>query len=155
MLRIRVNAWPIPEARGTFPPGDKMTVERIQPAPRKPRILVIDDDRDVRDGLARALARATPYEIATAADVFEAGYQLAAFRPDLVLLDIVMPGMGGFDICERLRRLTAGEKLRIVVLTGFSGAGHNEQSLLAGADLFLVKPQDVQTLATYIEDLLG
>lgn len=133
-----------------------MTVEHMpSPSPRRPRVLIVDDDKDVREGLARALARAASYEIATAADGFEAGYQLAAFKPDLVLLDIVMPGIGGFDVCERLRRLSTNEKLRIVILTGFAGAGHNEQSLLAGADLFLIKPQDVQTLVMHIEDLLG
>jgi DNA-binding response OmpR family regulator len=133
-----------------------MTLERMPaPSPRRPRVLIVDDDKDVREGLARALARAANYEIATAADGFEAGYQFAAFRPDLVLLDIVMPGMGGFDLCERLRRVSTSEKLRIVILTGFSGAGHNEQSLLSGADLFLTKPQDVQSLVMHIEDLLG
>jgi DNA-binding response OmpR family regulator len=130
-----------------------MTVERFPV--RRPRILVVDDDADIREGLARAISRQGGYEVATAADGFEAGYQLAAFQPDVVLLDVVMPGMGGFDVCERMRRLARGEKLRIIILTGFAGGGNNERSLLSGGDLFLTKPQDVQTLLMHIEDLLA
>ncbi len=122
---------------------------------KKRRILVVDDDDDVRTGLARALGRQGGFEVAAAADGFEAGYQLAAFEPDLVILDIVMPGMGGFDICERMRRMAHGQRLRIIILTGFSSVGNSERSLLSGADLYLTKPQDIQTLLMHIADLLG
>jgi ActR/RegA family two-component response regulator len=54
-----------------------------------------------------------------------------------------------------MRRLAGVERLKIVVLTGYSGAGNSERSLLSGADLFLTKPQDVDTLITHIGDLLG
>ncbi len=128
-----------------------MSLERT---PRKPRILVVDDDEDVRVGLARAFLRGGEYDVETAADSFEAGYQFASFQPDLVILDVVMPGMGGFDICERMRRMAPNERLRIIILTGFPGAGNNERSLLSGADLFLTKPQDVETLLMHIEDFL-
>ena len=130
-----------------------MSMERLPGGKR--RILVVDDDDDVRSGLTRALARQSGHEVAAAGDGFEAGYQLAAFRPDLVILDVVMPGMGGFDICARMRRLARGERLRIIILTGFSTSGNSERSLLSGADLYLTKPQDVQTLLMHIEDLLG
>ncbi len=126
----------------------------IEGVPAKSRILVVDDDDDVREGLARALSRAGGYDVLTAADSFEAGMQFSRFQPDVVLLDVVMPGMGGFDICERMRNMAGGRRLRIVILTGFAGPGNSERSLLVGADLFLTKPQDVQTLLMHIEDLL-
>lgn len=119
------------------------------------RILVVDDDDDVRNGLARALSLHPRLELCTASDGFEAGYQFASFRPHLVLLDVVMPGMGGFDICERLRRFSGEGSVKVIILTGFPGHGSNEQSIVAGADLYLTKPQDVNTLLTHIEDLLG
>jgi CheY-like chemotaxis protein len=119
------------------------------------RILVVDDDADVRNGLSRALALRGGYQVTAAADAFDAGYQFARQRPDLVILDLVMPGMGGLEVCERMRRLAAAERLKIIVLTGYSGAGNSERSLLSGADLFLPKPQDVDTLMTHIGDLLG
>lgn len=127
----------------------------VQPQGGRARILVVDDDPDVRDGLARALTRAGGYDVATAADGFEAGYRIAEYRPHLVLLDIVMPGMGGLDVCERIRKVVGDDELKIIILTGFAGSRNNERSLIVGADLFLTKPQDVQTLLTHIEDLLG
>lgn len=130
-----------------------MTVEPF--AQRKRRVLVVDDDPDIRDGLSRAFTRHGNLDVATAADSFEAGYQLAAFKPDLVLLDVVMPGMGGFDICQRVREMVPEGGIRIIILTGFAGPGNNERSLISGADLFLSKPQDVQTLLMHIEDLLA
>ncbi len=128
----------------------------IAPAPSGARrILVVDDDADVRNGLSRALQRRGGYQVASAADSFEAGYEFARQRPELVILDIVMPGMGGLEVCERMRRLAGAERLKIIVLTGYAGSGHGERSLVSGADLFLTKPQDVDTLLTHIGDLLG
>ena len=119
-----------------------------------PRILVVDDDDSVRLGLARALGALAGCEVETARDAFEAGYKLSAFRPALVLLDVVMPGMGGLDICVRMRRLAGHERLRIVILTGYDGSGHNERSLISGADLFLTKPMDVDEILRHVRDLL-
>ncbi len=101
-----------------------MDLARTPSGPR--RILVVDDDADVRNGLARALA-----------------------------LRGGMPGMGGLEVCVRMRRLAGAERLKIVVLTAHSVSGNSERSLLSGADLFLTKPQDVETLITHIGDLLG
>jgi DNA-binding response OmpR family regulator len=119
------------------------------------RVLIVDDDDDVRSGLGRALDLQPNLEVETAEDSFEAGYKLASFRPEVVILDVVMPGMGGHHICERIRALAAADSIRIMILTGYPGGGSSERSLLSGADLFLTKPQDVQTLRMHIEDLLG
>jgi DNA-binding response OmpR family regulator len=119
------------------------------------RVLIVDDDDDVRTGLGRALGMQPHLEVQTAADSFEAGYKLGRFRPEVVVLDVVMPGMGGHHICERIRSLDCADPIRIVILTGYPGGGSNERSLMSGADLFLTKPQDVRTLRMHIEDLLG
>lgn len=130
-------------------------IDLARPPQGSRRILVVDDDADVRNGLARALTLRGGLQVTAAADAFEAGYEFARQRPDLVILDLVMPGMGGLEVCERMRRLAGTERLKIVVLTGYSGAANSERSLLSGADLFLTKPQDVETLLTHIGDLLG
>ncbi len=119
------------------------------------RILVVDDEGDVRHGLARAITRLTGYESATAANAFEAGYQLAHFRPDLAILDIMMPGMNGLEICGELRRIASSDEVKVIVLTGYPGGGNKEITVLQGADLLLEKPQDVETLIRHIDDLLG
>ena len=118
------------------------------------RILIVDDDSDVRASLARALVQTGRYSVETAADGFEAGYRLGAMTPDLVILDVVMPGMGGFDVCERVRALAGGAGIKIVVLTGYPGTGASERSLLSGADLFLTKPQSMESFLAHVEDLL-
>ena len=114
----------------------------------------MDDDSDVRASLARALVQTGRYSVETAADGFEAGYRLGAMTPDLVILDVVMPGMGGFDVCERVRALAGGAAIKIVVLTGYPGTGASERSLLSGADLFLTKPQSMESFLAHVEDLL-
>ncbi len=126
---------------------------RTGPAPA-PRILVVDDDEDVRRGLAFALGTGRGWEVRTAADGFEAGYQVARFRPHLVLLDLAMPGMDGFTVCRRLRELSEGRDLRIVILTGYGSRGNGERSLIYGADLFLRKPVDLDELLAYLDELL-
>jgi CheY-like chemotaxis protein len=65
-----------------------------------------------------------------------------------------MPGMGGLDICSRIRSQPELDRVKIVILTGYPGGGNPEKSLLYGADLFLTKPQDVDTLRAHVRDLL-
>ena len=122
---------------------------------RAHRLLVVDDEPGVREGIAAALRRdPAGYEVQTAGDAFEAGVKLADFRPELILLDVVMPGMGGLDICSRIRSHADLDGLKIVILTGYPGGGNPEKSLLYGADLFLTKPQEVATLRAHVRDLL-
>lgn len=118
------------------------------------QILIVDDDGDVRASLAQALEGSGRYSVRTAADGFEAGICFGVARPDLVILDLVMPGMGGLDLCRQMRRLGGGDRLKVIVMTGYPVAGTNERSLFSGADLFLTKPQDIAALLTHIADLL-
>ncbi|MCP3982321.1 MAG: response regulator [bacterium] len=119
------------------------------------RILIVDDDAAVRDGMARAFRRdPRGYEVETAVDGFEAGAKVSSFEPDLVFLDVVMPGMGGLEVCHRIRALTEQRDVKIVILTGYPGGGNREQSLLYDADLFLSKPQPLASLRTHVEELL-
>jgi DNA-binding response OmpR family regulator len=129
--------------------------ERTGAAPGSRRILVVDDEPSVREGIAAALRRdPAGYEVETAGDGFEAGVKLARFEPHLVVLDVVMPGMGGLDICSRIRSQAALDSMKIIILTGYPGGGNAEKSLLYGADLFLTKPQEVEALRTHVRDLL-
>lgn len=118
-----------------------------------PRILVVDDDADFRESLSYELMTAGGYEVAAAGDGFEAGYQFARARPHLVIVDLLMQGMGGLDICRRIRRI-ARDNARIIVLTGYPERETGETSLLSGADLVLTKPHDIDTLIVHIRELL-
>lgn len=119
------------------------------------RILVVDDDTAVREGIAKALRReGSGYVVDTARDGFEAGAKLSSFHPDLVLLDVVMPGMSGLEVCHRIRTFSKRERIKIIILTGYPDGGNPEKALLYDADLFLSKPQSIAALRTHIEELL-
>jgi CheY-like chemotaxis protein len=119
------------------------------------RILVVDDDADVRDVIVDALRLAPgQYEIETACDGLDAGMKLERFGPEVVILDVNMPGMDGLEMCELIRRRAELDGTKILVLTAYPEEGRAEKSLFYGADLFLTKPQPIDTLLAHIEDLL-
>lgn len=119
------------------------------------RILIVDDDDLVRASLARGLSQGGRFEVETAADGFEAGFRMGAGVPDLVIVDVVMPGMSGLEICHRMRAMSSHRRpLKIIVLTGYPATGASEQSLISGADLFLIKPQSMDALLAHVDDLL-
>jgi DNA-binding response OmpR family regulator len=100
------------------------------------KILVVDDDLDRRDAIGHVLRRAG-YRVVTAADGQEALARHRAERPDLVLLDLGLPGLGGLEVCRRIRGTGATP---VVVLSARADAASVEQGLLAGADDYLPKP---------------
>lgn len=118
------------------------------------RILVVDADESFRDSLSRLLMLQGGYEVSAASDSFEAGYLYARMRPDLVILDLVERGLGGLDICDRIRRLSRQGDAKIIVLTTQPEQEAGETSLLSGADLVLSKPECFKELVIHIEDLL-
>lgn len=124
-------------------------------ASRQPRILVVDDDPGVREVIAAALrCDETDYEVETAVDGVDAGLKLERFHPDLIVLDVVMPGMGGLEVCNRIRNQHELDDTKIIILTGAPEGGKAETSLVYGADLFLQKPQPIDVLLAHIEELL-
>jgi len=124
-------------------------------ASRQPRILVVDDDPGVREIIAAALKYdPAGYEVETAVDGVDAGLKLNNFRPDLIVLDAIMPGMGGLEVCSRIRNESEHDHTKIIILTGAPEGGKAETSLVFGADLFLQKPQPLDVLLAHIEELL-
>src|SRR5436309_14811947 len=100
-------------------------------------ILVVDDDAPIRRMLRRTLA-AEGYEVETAADGGEALAAVERSVPDLLVLDVAMPGVDGLDVCRRVRR--AGLGLPILLLTARDAVADRVAGLDAGADDYLVKP---------------
>src|ERR1700716_968866 len=115
------------------------------------RILVVDDDRAVRDALRRALTLGG-YEVQVA-EGGEAGLaQVAAGQPDAMVLDVMMPDLSGIDVCRHLRR--AGDRIPILMLTARDAISDRVEGLDAGADDYLVKPFDVDELKARVRALL-
>ncbi|MFO1021904.1 MAG: ATP-binding protein [Planctomycetales bacterium] len=118
----------------------------------KRRILVVDDNQDSAHSLA-ALLRFTGMEVQTAHDGFQAVERAGEFRPEMILLDIGMPGMNGYDTCRRLREAAWGQEIFIVAMTGWGQDEDRERSEQAGFDMHLVKPVEFRQLQSLIADL--
>ncbi|MEJ2132399.1 MAG: response regulator [Gammaproteobacteria bacterium] len=105
------------------------------------RILVVDDERSINKFLVDLLEeRGGDVVVDSAFDGFEAGRKVATFRPDIVLLDIMMPGLGGIEVCRRLKSSVETMQIHVVAMTGFSDPELASKVLAAGADRFLRKP---------------
>ena len=110
-------------------------------APGRRRILVVEDDRQLAELIGEFLAGfADRVEVRFAFDGFEAGRQVESWTPDLILLDLMLPGMDGFDVCSRIRRGPEFAAVRIVAMTGYYTEENVRRVLEAGADLCLAKP---------------
>jgi CheY-like chemotaxis protein len=115
------------------------------------RILVVDDETYVRDLLARVLKR-RPYDVDLAADADEALGLLAEHHYDLLLTDVVMPGMDGFELLRLVK--AAYPQMTVIVLTGYARKQSISDFLLYGADDYLSKPFQVQTLLEAVDRAL-
>ncbi len=115
------------------------------------RALIIDDDRALRDALRRALVLAG-YEVQTAPDGEQGLARIAQLAPDVVVLDIGMPGIDGLEVCRRLR--AAGDRVPLLMLTAREAVEDRIDGLDAGADDYLVKPFDIGELKARLRALM-
>ena len=115
------------------------------------RVLVVDDDRAVRDALRRALTLGG-YEVLPAKDGEQALEQVVQAVPDAVVLDVGLPGMDGLEVCRRVRML--GNRVPILMLTARDAISDRIDGLDVGADDYMVKPFDVGELKARLRALL-
>jgi class 3 adenylate cyclase len=117
------------------------------------RILVVDDQRANAEMMAEVL-RARGYEVLTAPSGEAALAQVRAVRPDLLVSDILMPGMDGYEVCHRLRNDAATALLPVILVTSLDAQAERVKGLEAGADDFLSKPINWEELFARVRSLL-
>src|SRR5437588_10665337 len=121
---------------------------------RPPRILIADDNPQGVELLEAYLAD-SGYELRTAADGDETLREVAAWQPDLILLDIMMPRISGFEVCKRLRADPATQDIAVLMVTALDQPGDVERAVEAGTDDFLSKPINKSELLLRVRALLG
>lgn len=117
------------------------------------KILVVDDNSANRE-LAEALLVSAGYAVVLAESGEEGITALGERAPDLVLLDILMPGLDGFETCKRMKRLAAGKDTPVVFLTALGDLGSHQKAIDSGADDFLTKPINQVELLARVRTLL-
>jgi DNA-binding response OmpR family regulator len=117
------------------------------------RVLIAEDEESIVASLEFLMQRAG-YETCVARDGPSALARIADFEPDLVLLDIMLPGRSGFDVCTRIRQSPALAATRVVMLTARGSQADETRGLAAGADAYVTKPFATQDLVSRVRALL-
>lgn len=120
------------------------------------RVLIIDDEPAVIEVVSRALQElGKDVRLATACDGFEAGLQVATFKPHLLVLDLMMPGIDGFEVCRLVRQNPATAHIKILVITAYGSHENIRRVLELGADDFMHKPLNLDRLRGVVRRLLA
>jgi len=112
----------------------------------KRKVLVVDDDVEIVELLQRALEDDGRFEVRVAANGFDAGMMVKEYRPDIIVLDVMLPDINGKEVCHRVRSDNSLEEVRIICISGLVEEDKIQELKLAGADDFVHKPFEVDYL---------
>ena len=125
------------------------TTDKLSPI----KVLVVDDEESFRRSLVGALQKETAFNVKEAGDGYEAGRLIGEFEPDVLVLDLVMPGIDGFRVCRDFKNRDNGEQVKIIVVTGYPDEMMFQRARESGANECLAKPVDMNTLMDMIRNL--
>jgi excisionase family DNA binding protein len=119
------------------------------------RILIADDDPVVLGFLEAVLTRnSSDFEVVTASNGFAAGKMVSSFRPHVVVIDIHMPGLGGLDVCEDIKRDKATRDIKIIIVTGYPTRENVERARKIGVEKLLEKPIEAKAFLDAVHEAL-
>jgi PAS domain S-box-containing protein len=143
---VRIPAGETPPATPASEASDSQTSSRAR------RVLVVDDNHDSAESL-EILLQLSGHHVRIAHDGLEAVTAAASFLPDVVVLDIGLPKLNGYEAARRIRALPSGTHLKLVALTGWGQDSDRQRSAASGFDFHLVKPVDHEVLLKLIADV--
>ena len=126
----------------------------VEPSPPQPTILIVDDNAQNAE-LLQAFLEPLPVKVITASDGIEALAKVQQHRPNLILLDIMMPRMSGFQVCRKLKGDAATKSIPILMVTALNELSDIETARESGTDDFVSKPVNRFELLTRVKILLG
>src|SRR5436305_7740261 len=132
------------EALYKFMKDNGIPTEALESGKRK--VLVVDDDPDIVEIITKSLDEDGRFEVRMANNGFDAGMMVKEYRPDMIVLDVMLPDINGKEVCHRVRADPALEDVRILCISGMIEDDKVQELKLAGADDFLPKPFDVDVL---------
>lgn len=134
-----------------LPPPSNGHQERSAPA-RRTRVLIIDDDENLLD-IIREVLEANELEVQTARHGFLAGYLIAHFQPQAILLDLMMPGLDGFEVLSLLRKRPEARSVPVIACTSLRGPDTEAKAREAGFVAYLKKPLDFRALVALLREV--
>ena len=119
------------------------------------KVLVVDDEFQVLDVVSQTLDSAFDAEVRTASSGYAALLLVGSWRPDLIIMDLKMPGLDGFEACRRIRALPQTSEVHILIMSAYATPDIVERAKDCGADDFLSKPFDPDQIQEAVGRLLG
>ena len=118
------------------------------------KILIVDDDPQIGDLLTRMLSEYN-YETEIASSGFAAGAKVATFKPGLIILDLFMPQVSGFEVCRQIKEDPQTSHIKILAVTGYDTKENKDKIMKAGADDYMAKPLRKDALLEHVAGLLN
>ncbi len=161
----KIKAYRTPGNHSRIHPGDFVDFlkEYHMPIPEifhaqqtmNKKILIVDDDKNMANSIKRVLRNAGNYEIELAYNGFDAGRKFIGFDPDLVILDIRMPGMDGYEVTKNIKETSLGKRVKIIAISAFFEQEGKNRIEKIGVDACLDKPFNSDVLFKKIKELLN
>ena len=120
----------------------------------KKKVLVVDDDPEIIELIVDILSRDPRFEIRTASSGYDAGIMTQQFRPDLILLDYMLPDVNGNIVCQTIRKNVEFEDIKIIIVSGVVKQDEIDQLYKSGAEDFIRKPFDIEEFIKKVSSIL-
>ncbi len=136
----------------TFMRSNNIPLDKLESGKKK--VLIVDDDAEIVELMVDILSRDGRFEIKTAASGYEAGISTEQFRPDLILLDYMLPDVNGNIVCHTIKRNPKFENIKIIIVSGVIKQDEVDQLLKSGAEDFIKKPFNLAELTDKITKVM-